>query len=164
MSTPVVSAATIVPVLASSASSVDDKRAVPTLVRFAQGPGTESLDEAIAHMRRRLFRTLDQPQRSLIAIDCGSVKAERIRKTADVFMNDPSSRDSHNLVLAIPANDAFADTPAFDVVQSIKQTVFDEGLDGKVSWLLIHEPDTELSALASLVAEQGGQWHAADDQ
>ncbi len=155
-------ATALAPVLGSTASSTDDKLAVPTLLRFAQGSAIEALDEAFAHMHRRLFRTLDQPQRSLIAIDCATIDEKLIREIADDFIQDSSVRDSHNLVLAIPTDDSFADTPTFDVVQSIKQTVFDQGLDGKVSWLLIHEPDTELAALASLVTQQGGQWHAAD--
>lgn len=116
-------------------------------------------DDEMSHMRRRLFRTLDHPERSLVAIDCGSVPIDQIQQNSDRFFSDATFRDEHNLVLAIPTDEEFADSPAFDFVQSIKQQAFANHLDGKVSWLLIHEADCELPALANLVQQQGGQWH-----
>jgi len=119
----------------------------------------ESLE--VAHMRRRLFRTLDFPERKLIAIDCGSVAMTDLHSTTKRFLDDSEFRDTCNLVLAIPADSAFADSPAFDHVQSVKQAAFESGFEGKVSWLLIHEPLVELSALKNLVTRQGGKWCAS---
>ncbi len=130
------------------------------LVRTAQGPLLATLEEETAHMRRRLFRTLDHPDRRIIAIDCDSVEVDQIHETSDVFLNDPAFRENHNLVLAVPENASFANSPSFDWVQSIKQRAFENGLDGKVSWLLIQHPESELTALKNLVEQQGGQWFA----
>ncbi|WP_144059418.1 hypothetical protein [Rhodopirellula sp. SWK7] len=110
-------------------------------------------------MRRRLFRTLEHPDRCMIAIDCGAVSIDQIKKITDHFFDDEPHRENHNLVLAIPTDDAFARSPAFDLVQSIKQSAFENHHDGKVSWLLIHQRETELDALANLVRQQGGQWY-----
>lgn len=96
----------------------------------------------------------------MIAIDCGSVDIDQIHETSDLFLNDSKFRESHNLVLAVPTDRSFADSPSFDWVQSIKQRAFENNLDGKVSWLLIEQADCELTALKSLVEQQKGQWHA----
>ncbi|WP_146581645.1 hypothetical protein [Neorhodopirellula pilleata] len=112
-------------------------------------------------MRRRLFRTLDLPDKKLIAIDCGSVAISELYSTTERFLRDAEFRDTCNLVLAIPTDAAFADSPAFDHVQSVKQAAFENGFEGKVSWLLIHEPLVELAALKNLVTRQGGKWCAS---
>lgn len=131
------------------------------LVRSAQDAVPATLEEETAHMRRRLFRTLDHPDRRIIAIDCASVSVDQIQNASDLFLNDPSLRERHNLVLAVPTDPSFADSPASGWVESLKQRAFENGLDGQVSWLLIHQPDSELTALQNLVQEQGGQWYAA---
>ncbi|EMI56608.1 hypothetical protein RSSM_01941 [Rhodopirellula sallentina SM41] len=115
----------------------------------------------MAHMRRRLFRTLEFPERCIVAINCKVVSTDRMKEIADQFFADEVYRECHNLVLAIPADDAFAQSSAFDCVQAIKQSAFENHHDGKVSWLLIHHPDSELNALESLVRQQGGQWYGS---
>jgi len=126
-------------------------------------PGSKTVIDPleVAHMRRRLFRTLDLPERRLVAIDCGSVAMKELRSTTDRFLQDSEFREACNLVLAIPADSAFATSPAFDLVQSVKQAAFENGFEGKVSWLLIHEPWVELAALKNLVIRQGGKWCAS---
>lgn len=117
--------------------------------------------EQVAHMRRRLFRTLDQPDRPIIAIDCGSVTMDVLGSMTQKFLDDVDFRDSHNLVLAIPKGSSFVDSPAFDCIQNVKHSAFENGYDGKLSWLLIDEPDVELAALENLVTRQGGKWCAS---
>jgi len=84
---------------------------------------------------------------------------KRIGEITQRFFADAATRETHNLVLAIPTGRSFADSPTFDFVESIKHKAFENHLDGKVSWLLVHQGDTELTALANLVEQQGGQWH-----
>lgn len=117
--------------------------------------------DEVAHMGRRLFRTLEQPDRPMIGIDCGSISVELLKATTDRFLTDRTLRDSHNLVLAVPTDESFSQSQAFDVIQSVKQSAFENGFDGKVSWLLIEEPSTEIPALQTLAGRQGGNWHAS---
>ncbi|TWT74164.1 hypothetical protein [Allorhodopirellula solitaria] len=131
------------------------------LVKSAQNVAMPTLDEQIAYMRRRLFRTLDRPDRCIIAIDCGSLNIDQIHETTDLFLNDSSCREKNNLVLAVPADLSCTDASRFEWVQTLKQRAFENGLDGKVSWLLIHHPDSELAALKSLVNQQRGQWYGS---
>ena len=133
-------------------------------VPFSASPPTDSAvaeinQDEVAHMRRRLFRTLEDPNLPMVAIDCNSVSTELLNTLGDQFFSDADFRQINNLVLAIPDDDAFADTPTFDWIQHAKQTAFDNGFDEKVSWLLIENPEEELVALKTLVAQQGGQWH-----
>lgn len=121
-------------------------------------PLSELEPDHVGHMRRRLFRTLDQPDRSMVAIDCGSISEADLRQMVDYFLNNASFRESQNLVLAVPTSDSFSNSPAFDVIQSVKHAAFENGYDGKVSWLLMQEPSIELAALKTLVARQGGKW------
>ncbi|MFG0290589.1 MAG: hypothetical protein ACF8CQ_20590 [Rhodopirellula sp. JB044] len=114
--------------------------------------------EEMAHMRRRLFRTLEHPERCIVAIDCRKVSIEQIKEIANRFFSDEVYRERHNLVLAVPTDDEFSQSPAFDCVQAIKQTAFENNHDGKVSWLLIHQRDSEMNALERLIEQQGGQW------
>lgn len=149
-------------VAADANSMIDDViNKASELVRAAQGAVPATMEEETAHMRRRLFRTLDHPDRCIIAIDCGSVDVDHVQDASDLFLNDPSFRENHNLVLAVPTDPSFADSPASDWVESLKQRAFENGLDGQVSWLLIQQPDSELTALQNLVQEQGGQWNAS---
>ncbi len=131
------------------------------LVRSAQGALPSTLEEETARMRRRLFRTLDHPERCILAIDCGSIDVDQIHETSDLFLNDPAFRENHNLVLAVPEDRSFADSESFDCVQAIKQRGFENGLDGKISWLLIQQRDPELTALKNLVEQHGGKWYAS---
>lgn len=117
--------------------------------------------DEVAHMRRRLFRTLEQPDRPIIAIDCGCISVELLQATTDRFLGEDSLRESHNLVLAVPTDDSFTRSQAFDVIQSVKQSAFENGFDGKVSWLLIENSATEIESLRALVRCQGGKWHAS---
>ncbi|TWU16236.1 hypothetical protein [Allorhodopirellula heiligendammensis] len=146
---------------ASDAANAIDKviNKASELVRSAQGAMSETVEEETAHMRRRLFRTLDHPDRCIIAIDCETVDVDRIHETSDLFLNDPVFREHHNLVLAVPEHQSFADSPSFDCVQTIKQRAFESGVDGKVSWLLIQQREPELTALKNLVEQQGGKWY-----
>lgn len=111
-----------------------------------------------AHMRRRLFRTLDHPERPIIAIDCATVGLDEFQSTTQQFQNDMDVRNRSNLVLAVPDQKSFADLPAFDCIQAVKQSAFENGFEGKVSWLLIEEPISELKALKNLVDRLGGKW------
>lgn len=97
----------------------------------------------------------------MVAIECGSISLEDLKATTDQFLSDPAFRESHNLVLAVPTTDDFTNSMAFDVIQSVKHSAFENGFDGKVSWLLVHEPNAELNALRTLVGRQGGKWHAS---
>ena len=117
--------------------------------------------DEVAHMGRRLFRTLEQPDRPMIAIDCGSISLEMLKATTDRFLTDETLRGSRNLVLAVPTDESFSQSQAFDLIQSVKQSAFENGFDGKVSWLLIEEPSTEIPALQTLARRQGGKWHAS---
>lgn len=129
--------------------------------RIAGKPlGEEEAAEAISHMRRRLFRTLEHPERPCFGVDCGSISVEDLRLVTSRFLNEDAERDEQNLVLAVPVSSDFTDSQAFDIIQSVKQTAFERGLDGKVSWLLMHEPETELPALQTLIEQQAGSWHA----
>ncbi|MCM2373087.1 hypothetical protein [Aporhodopirellula aestuarii] len=149
-------------VIGSSASLPEGNPSEPVPVPLASSPSAPSLlDEEIAHMGRRLFRTLEHPDRCPIAIDCGTVSMEQIKELTDQFFNDEAFRDCHNLVLAIPTDGSFEKSPSYEYVQSIKEFSFENHFDGKVSWLLIHQPETELNALAKLAQQRGGQWYGA---
>jgi hypothetical protein len=84
-----------------------------------------------------------------------------LKATTAPFLTDSNFRDSQNLVLAIPDRDDFSQSAAFELVQFIKQSAFEDGYDDKVSWLLIQEPTTELHALKTLVTRHGSHWHAS---
>lgn len=167
MSLPVIaasnSAAVTSSLVASDACSIIDQviHQASELVRSAQCALAPAVDDEIAHMRRRLFRTLDHPELPMIAIDCGTVDADQLHSASDQFLNDPSFRENHNLVLALPTDSSFASTATSHWVESLKQRAFENGLDGQISWLLIQQSDVELTALQCLVDQQGGRWYAA---
>ncbi|WP_404310408.1 hypothetical protein [Neorhodopirellula lusitana] len=132
---------------------------VATLPPTSPSVDASPIQDEVAHMRRRLFRTLDDPELPMTAVDCSSVASGTLSSLGDRFFADEDFRHLNNLVIAVPTTATFAESPDFDAIQQIKQTAFEMGLEGKVSWLLIETPETELPALQTLVAQQGGQWY-----
>lgn len=111
-----------------------------------------STDDELAHVRRRLFRTLERPELPMIVVDCLAVEMSQLQNLLERFLTDEAYRAGHNLVLAIPNTNEWAGHESFDIVQGFKVSAFEQGIDGQVSWLLINNRDEELAALQSLAS------------
>ena len=108
------------------------------------------------HMRRRLFRALDEPEMPLIAVDCGAMSSDAMRDVLDRFATSPQLRHCYNLALAIPADEDWLAGETAQWVEDFKSVVFERGFEEKVARIWLHDRRCEWAALTQYVNQYGG--------